>query len=173
MPSVVRQHHDALHSPLATRHSPVSSPKKVFERCNAAGDTSWIKDELAACEFADIRLARRLSLLLERLSNGIGNTLPLVCQDWANTKAAYRFFSNARVSEAAIFAGRFESTSKRFAAQSCRLRPGAKPSKRCTGLGGYLARTHDPPPGNTVMWRGLTRLTDIELGYLIREEGNG
>src|SRR3546814_412413 len=28
-------------------------------------------------------------------------------------------------------------------------------------LGGYLARAHDPPPGNTVMWRGLSRLTDI------------
>jgi Transposase DDE domain len=26
-------------------------------------------------------------------------------------------------------------------------------------LGGYLARTHDPPPGNTVIWRGLSRLT--------------
>ena len=31
-------------------------------------------------------------------------------------------------------------------------------------LGGYLARKGDPPPGNTVMWRGLTRLTDIVLG---------
>ena len=31
-------------------------------------------------------------------------------------------------------------------------------------LGGYLARANDPPPGNTVMWRGLSRLTDIELG---------
>jgi hypothetical protein len=31
-------------------------------------------------------------------------------------------------------------------------------------LGGYLARSKDPPPGNTVMWRGLARLTDIELG---------
>jgi hypothetical protein len=34
-------------------------------------------------------------------------------------------------------------------------------------LGGYLARTHDPPPGNTVIWRGLARLTDIELGIMI------
>lgn len=32
-------------------------------------------------------------------------------------------------------------------------------------LGGYLARKSDPPPGNIVMWRGLTRLTDIELGF--------
>ena len=34
-------------------------------------------------------------------------------------------------------------------------------------LGGYLARAKDPPPGNTVMWRGLSRLTDIELGFII------
>ncbi len=31
-------------------------------------------------------------------------------------------------------------------------------------LGGYLARTRDPPPGNIVMWRGLSRLSDIALG---------
>jgi hypothetical protein len=34
-------------------------------------------------------------------------------------------------------------------------------------LGGYLARASDPPPGNTVMWRGLSRLTDIALGALV------
>ncbi|MGB5085395.1 MAG: IS4 family transposase [Methylocystis silviterrae] len=31
-------------------------------------------------------------------------------------------------------------------------------------LGGYLARTADPPPGSIVVWRGLSRLTDIEIG---------
>ena len=31
-------------------------------------------------------------------------------------------------------------------------------------LGGYLARAKDPPPGNIVMWRGLSRLNDIPLG---------
>lgn len=34
-------------------------------------------------------------------------------------------------------------------------------------LGGYLARAKDPPPGNTVMWRGLTRLSDIQLGFIL------
>ncbi len=34
-------------------------------------------------------------------------------------------------------------------------------------LGGYLARSKDPPPGNTVMWRGMTRLTDIQLGFIL------
>jgi hypothetical protein len=32
-------------------------------------------------------------------------------------------------------------------------------------LGGYLNRRHDGPPGHTVLWRGLTRLADIQLGY--------
>lgn len=32
-------------------------------------------------------------------------------------------------------------------------------------LGGYLARASDPPPGNIVMWRGLSRLIDIQLGF--------
>lgn len=31
-------------------------------------------------------------------------------------------------------------------------------------LGGYLARASDPPPGNMVVWRGLSRLTDIQIG---------
>lgn len=34
-------------------------------------------------------------------------------------------------------------------------------------LGGYLARTHDPPPGNMVAWRGLTRLHDLAIGITI------
>ena len=35
-------------------------------------------------------------------------------------------------------------------------------------LGGYLARAKDPPPGNIVMWRGLTRLNDITLGATLQ-----
>jgi hypothetical protein len=38
---------------------------------------------------------------------------------------------------------------------------------RIARLGGYLARSNDGPPGNTVMWRGLCRLTDIQLGFLL------
>ena len=34
-------------------------------------------------------------------------------------------------------------------------------------LGGYLARNHDPPPGNMVVWRGLTRLHDLAIGITI------
>ncbi len=37
-------------------------------------------------------------------------------------------------------------------------------------LGGYLGRAGDSPPGNRVIWRGLSRLTDIELGFTIGAE---
>jgi hypothetical protein len=73
---------------------------------------AWHDDELADCVFRDVRLGRRLRLLVERLSNGVGETIPLVCQDWANTKVAYGFFSNERVSEKEILAGYFQSTAK-------------------------------------------------------------
>lgn len=31
-------------------------------------------------------------------------------------------------------------------------------------LGGHLARAGDMPPGSVVIWRGLSRLTDIQIG---------
>jgi hypothetical protein len=34
-------------------------------------------------------------------------------------------------------------------------------------LGGYLARKNDPPPGNMVVWRGMSCLHDISLGISI------
>jgi hypothetical protein len=77
---------------------------------------SWIDQELAGCEFADARLGKRFKRFVEQLSEGIGETIPMACQDWANTKAAYRFLSNERVSEDDILAGHFQSTRDRFRA---------------------------------------------------------
>ncbi|WP_439622070.1 transposase DNA-binding-containing protein [Gemmata sp.] len=42
--------------------------------------------------------------------------MPLACQDWAATKAAYRFFDNPRVDEGVIPGGHFAATAARFAA---------------------------------------------------------
>jgi hypothetical protein len=77
---------------------------------------SWIDRELEECTFVDERLGKRFRTLLEQLSDGTGETIPMACQDWANTKAAYRFFSNARVNEGDILAGHFQATRDRFAA---------------------------------------------------------
>ena len=32
-------------------------------------------------------------------------------------------------------------------------------------IGGYPAPAEDPPPGSTIMWRGLSRFTDMHLGF--------
>jgi hypothetical protein len=69
---------------------------------------------LAACEFADVRHGKRLGKLLERISFGQGSSMPWACQDWANTKAAYRFFANGRVDQTAILSGHFKATQSRF-----------------------------------------------------------
>jgi len=74
---------------------------------------TWIDQECIRCEFADRRLEKRFRRLLEQISEGVGASIPLACQDWANTKAAYRFFSNRRVSEEAILSGHFQSTRER------------------------------------------------------------
>jgi hypothetical protein len=78
----------------------------------------WINNEVMGCEFQDVRHGKRMRQLLEQFAGKVGATTPWACQDWANTKAAYRFFSNERVTEANILAGHFASTRSRFAATS-------------------------------------------------------
>jgi Transposase DNA-binding len=77
------------------------------------GRDTWLDHELAGCSFADERLNKRLRKLVAQIGSAMGQSIPLVCQDWANTKAAYRFLSNDRVSEADILAGHFQSTRDR------------------------------------------------------------
>ena len=76
----------------------------------------WIDNELAGCTFKDARLGKRFRALLAQLSSDPGESIPLVCQDWANTTAAYRFLANDRVSEADMLAGHFSATRERFSA---------------------------------------------------------
>src|SRR3954464_6990673 len=77
---------------------------------------AWVDRELGGGEFPDRRLTARLAKILGDLGRRIGGTLPAACQDWAATKAAYRFFSNPRVDEGVILAGHFAATKARFAA---------------------------------------------------------
>ena len=76
----------------------------------------WLDRELTKCDFKDKRLGKRFRLLFERLASNPGESIPLACQDWANTKAAYRFLDNDRISEAQILAGHFHATRDRVAA---------------------------------------------------------
>ena len=93
-------------------HSHIS---RQGQYCDAEND-SWIDQELDEGHFRDTRLGRRLRALLGQLAQAPGQSIALVCQDWANTKAAYRFLSNERVTEAEILGGHFAATRERIAA---------------------------------------------------------
>jgi hypothetical protein len=74
----------------------------------------WSQQEVDVGSFKDARLGRRFCDLLRRMSDGMGGTIPFACQDWSNTKAAYRFFSNPRVEEADILQGHLAATRRRY-----------------------------------------------------------
>jgi hypothetical protein len=77
-------------------------------------EQTWMDKENAACNFRDERLKKRFRLLLQQFWSGMGQTIPFACQDWASTKAAYRFFANDQVCEQDILGGHFQATRKRF-----------------------------------------------------------
>jgi Transposase DNA-binding/Transposase DDE domain len=98
-----------------TRRRQSQHPASVAH-LTASSTETWIAQELAGSEFRDARLNKRFRKFFKQLSDDLGESIPLICQDWANTKAAYRFLSNPRVTEAEILAGHFRSTRERFAA---------------------------------------------------------
>jgi hypothetical protein len=93
--------------------------KELFQQRkhpHGAREMHWTEQELAGCQFQDARLDRRFRGLVQKLAESIGESIPLACQDWANTKAAYRFFANGKVREPMILVGHFQSTRERFSA---------------------------------------------------------
>ena len=81
-------------------------------------EQTWMDKENAACNFRDERLKKRFRLLLKQFWTSMGQSIPFACQDWASTKAAYRFFANDHVSEQDILGGHFQATSERFASSN-------------------------------------------------------
>ena len=93
----------------------MTTPNRAKSSIAAASDAdSLIQQELECGAFPDERLGKRLGRMLDQFADGTAESVPLACQDWANTKAAYRFFANDRVTEADILAGHFRSTRERF-----------------------------------------------------------
>ncbi len=82
-------------------------------RLKSSSNQEWIERELATAQLPDARLKKRLRKLGEQLSKGLGRSIPWACEDWAATKAAYRFFSNGRVREDQILASHFQATRER------------------------------------------------------------
>src|SRR5947209_9738833 len=75
----------------------------------------FLCEDCGGAQFEDARLGRRFQKLVRQLETRLGQSIPLACQDWTNTKAAYRFLSNRRVNEEPILAGHFLATRDRVA----------------------------------------------------------
>ncbi|MGP9790247.1 IS4/Tn5 family transposase DNA-binding protein [Roseinatronobacter sp. NSM] len=77
---------------------------------------TWVETETAGCDLGDVRLNRRLEAMLQALGDRPEESLPTAFQDWSNTKAAYRFFSNGNISEDNILEGHFAASALRIRA---------------------------------------------------------
>lgn len=63
---------------------------------------TWASEEMADVELKDGRLNRRCQEVAAALGQQLGAAINQACEDWADTKAAYRFFANEKVTPAGI-----------------------------------------------------------------------
>jgi hypothetical protein len=59
--------------------------------------SGWIRNEFRSADFGDERLTDRLIQVGDRLGRAPAESIPNACEDWASTKATYRFCDNERV----------------------------------------------------------------------------
>lgn len=74
----------------------------------------WWEDETRASDFGDERLDKRLGQLLEAFGGHPLESIPMACRGWAETQAAYRFFSNGKVDFERVLEGHREATLERI-----------------------------------------------------------
>ena len=72
--------------------------------------TSWCVEEFAGVDLKDERLNRRCQALAADLATQPTMPINQACEDWADTKAAYRFFDHAQVTVDSILAPHQQQT---------------------------------------------------------------
>ncbi len=76
-------------------------------------EMSWAAEEFAEVDLGDKRLDARLIKLCDRFSDAPESPINQACVDWAETKAAYRFFQNDNVELGKILAAHCCKTAQR------------------------------------------------------------
>jgi hypothetical protein len=59
--------------------------------------SGWIRTEFQAADLGDKRLTDRLVQIGDELGSSPAESIPAACEDWASTKATYRFCDNDSV----------------------------------------------------------------------------
>jgi hypothetical protein len=75
----------------------------------------WAAKECAGAEFGDARLTQRLVRLTSALAEHPASSIPEACGRWGETKAAYRFFDNEKVTPEKILEPHRRRTIERLA----------------------------------------------------------
>lgn len=78
----------------------------------------WITDEFSGMDLGDERLNKRARVLMERLSAKPSASIPMACNGWGETVAAYRFLANDEVEWADILAPHWAQTQQRMRAHA-------------------------------------------------------
>ena len=73
----------------------------------------WAAEEMGQTDLGDKRLNDRLVSLCDRFSESPESPINQACKDWAETKAAYRFFQNQDVEAADIIETHRKKTAER------------------------------------------------------------
>lgn len=77
-------------------------------------DISWATEEFSKLRLNDKRLDQRCQKVAGALEQQSTEPINQACEDWADTKAAYRFFDNPKVSPEKILRPHYERTVKRM-----------------------------------------------------------
>lgn len=81
-------------------------------------EASWTTNEFFSVDLGDERLNKRLSRLSERFAQSPISPINQACNDWAETKAAYRFFRNEKIPYQEITKSHIAATKERCRAYS-------------------------------------------------------
>lgn len=76
-------------------------------------NNSWAKNEFLSVDLGDERLNKRLLNISERFAQSPLSPINNACDNWAETKAAYRFFRNEKVNYKEITKSHIEATRER------------------------------------------------------------
>lgn len=77
-------------------------------------DEQWAIEEFAQVELKDVRLNQRCQELAATLGQQPSASINQACEEWPDTKAAYRFFDNSEVTPAEILAPHQQCTVERM-----------------------------------------------------------
>ena len=88
-----------------------------MDRQEDLSSEDWVAVETSSADLGDERLNRRLELVLRRLADHPGKSIPAALRGWRETQGAYRFFDNEKVTAEKVLSPHREATLQRVRQQ--------------------------------------------------------